>query len=107
MRIDVKNINPALVEMINNPEQIIFLDANIFIPPDRSALAKHINAFRFEDYKNAFLEPLLQEFPRLAVHETVYQEIVAETVKTYVWDMSRIICCMEKSDMDRIQNQPN
>ena len=37
MRIDVKNINPALVEMINNPEQIIFLDANIFIPPDRSA----------------------------------------------------------------------
>lgn len=84
MRIDVKNINPALVEMINNPEQIVFLDANIFIPPDRSALAKHINAFRFEDYKNAFLEPLLQEFPRLAVHETVYQEIVAETVKTYV-----------------------
>ena len=84
MRVDVNNLNPAFVEMIKDPDQIIFLDANIFIPPDRSGLQRNVGSFKFEDYKLIFLDPLIQEFPKLAVHETVYKEIVADSVKSYV-----------------------
>ncbi len=84
MRIDIDNSNPAFIMMTQNPEQVFFLDANIFIPPDRSGISKKIGTFRFEDYKDGFLEPLLCEFTNLAIHETVYNEIVADSVKEYV-----------------------
>ncbi|WP_026659327.1 hypothetical protein [Butyrivibrio sp. AC2005] len=84
MRIDIDRINPAFKELIKHHDQVIFLDANIFIPPDRSNFQKHIAAFRFEDYRTVFLDPLLLEFPKLSVHETVYDEMVVSSVKAYV-----------------------
>ncbi|WP_044917245.1 MULTISPECIES: hypothetical protein [unclassified Butyrivibrio] len=58
MKVDVKNVNPAFVEMIKDPSQKIFLDTNIFISPDRSGLQNNVGAFKFEDYKKVFLDPL-------------------------------------------------
>lgn len=40
MRVDTKDINPAFLDIIRNPAQRIFLDANFFISPDRSKVAK-------------------------------------------------------------------
>lgn len=79
MRIDIDRINPAFKELIKHHDQVIFLDANIFIPPDRSNFQKHIAAFRFEDYRTVFLDPLLLEFPKLSVHETVYGDLFDES----------------------------
>lgn len=38
MRVDVEKKNPALESLFTDPEQTIFLDANFFIPPDRSRM---------------------------------------------------------------------
>lgn len=38
MRVDVEKKNPALESLFADPEQTIFLDANFFIPPDRSRM---------------------------------------------------------------------
>lgn len=84
MIIDTENINPAFVEMVNKPDQVFFLDANIIIPPDRSTIKDQIKPYRFEDYKDGFLEPLFQEFSHLAVHESVYEELVSSSIKGYL-----------------------
>lgn len=40
MKVDTKEVNPAFLSIIQNPGQKVFLDANFFIPPDRSEVAK-------------------------------------------------------------------
>ena len=38
MKVDTRNKNKALESLFADPAQIVFLDANFFIPPDRSGL---------------------------------------------------------------------
>ena len=40
MKVNASNKNKALIELIVNPNATIFLDANFFIPPDRSKYIK-------------------------------------------------------------------
>lgn len=81
MRIDLNERNPALVSLLENAEQTIFLDANFLIPPDRTKIgAKPIS---FEKYCEIWLEPVFDTFPDLAMHESVYDELVAGNVKNY------------------------
>ena len=82
MRVDTKDINPAFLDIIRNPAQRIFLDANFFIPPDRSKVAK-VKSYSFEDFKEKWLVPLLSEFTNLSIHESVYDELVEEKVKCF------------------------
>lgn len=81
MRVDLSEKNPALVSLFENPGQTIFLDANFLIPPDRTRLgAKPIS---FRKYCEVWLDPVFDSFSDLAVHESVYGELVAEHVKGY------------------------
>lgn len=82
MKVDTKEVNPAFQSIIQNPGQKVFLDANFFIPPDRSEVAK-VRAYSFTDFKECWLIPLLSEFTGLAIHESVYDELVADSVKEY------------------------
>lgn len=82
MKVDTKEINPAFLSIIQNPSQKVFLDANFFIPPDRSKVAK-VKAYSFTDFKECWLIPLLNEFSGLVIHESVYDELVADGVKSY------------------------
>lgn len=82
MKVDTKEINPAFLSIIQNPSQKIFLDANFFIPPDRSKVAK-VKPISFKNFKECWLIPLLTEFDGLAIHESVYDELVADSVKNY------------------------
>ncbi len=40
MKVDITSPNPALESIFSNPNQLITLDANFLIPPDRSKYAK-------------------------------------------------------------------
>lgn len=82
MKADTNIVNPAFQSIIQNPGQKVFLDANFFIPPDRSAVA-NVRAYSFADFKECWLIPLLNEFSGLAIHESVYDELVADRVRQY------------------------
>lgn len=82
MKVDTRIVNPAFQSIIQYPNQKIFLDANFFIPPDRSKVAK-VKAYSFRDFKEFWLIPLLDEFTGLVIHESVYDELVADCIKNY------------------------
>lgn len=90
MKVDTKEVNPAFQSIIQNPGQKVFLDANFFIPPDRSEVAK-VRAYSFTDFKECWLIPLLSEFAGLAIHESVYDELVADSVKEYADEQTSCI----------------
>lgn len=81
MKVDTRNKNKALESLFADPTQIVFLDANFFIPPDRGGLG--IKAISFSKFCEIWLDPIFEEFSNLAIHESVYNELVASTVKAY------------------------
>ena len=85
MRVNVEVVNSSFLSLIKYPGQTVFLDANFLIPPDRSGLPSlvKINPYRFEDFKNNWLEPLLAEFSGIAIHESVYEELVDSKIKGF------------------------
>lgn len=82
MKVDVYQKNVALEQLFENPDTEILLDANLLIPPDRSRFG--VRPITFTQYKEFWLEPLFSEFNNLAIHESVYDELVADSMKTYV-----------------------
>ena len=87
MKVDTRNKNKALESLFADPAQIVFLDANFFIPPDRSGLMDRsrikVKAISFPKFCEIWLPPIFEEFPNLAIHESVYNELVASAVKEY------------------------
>lgn len=82
MKIKLTKPNPALLSIIENPEQIITLDANFLIAPDRRPITK--NGIRFEQFRDIWLDPIFSVFPNLAIHEAVYDELVGISPQNYV-----------------------
>lgn len=81
MKINTEEKNIAFISLLENRKQVIFLDANFFIPPDRTSIgAKRIE---FKKYEEIWLEPLFHTFPNLAVHESVYEELVMDKVRSF------------------------
>ena len=81
MRVDISNQNKALCSLLEDENQTIFLDANFLIPPDRSKMGA--KAIPFQKYSEIWLEPIFDSFSNLAVHESVYDELVMEKVKNF------------------------
>ena len=81
MNVNTKDINPALASLFKDCEQVVFLGANLFIVPDRSKIGARPIAF--QKYQEYWLEPLFDAFPNLAVHESVYAELVEGAVKAF------------------------
>ncbi len=82
MKINLANPNSALISIIDDPNQIITLDANFLIAPDRRPIAKR--GIRFEQFKEIWLDPIFRAFPNLAIHESVYDELVGISPQSYV-----------------------
>jgi rRNA-processing protein FCF1 len=74
LKINLTHPNPALISIIENPEQIITLDANFLIAPDRRPITKR--GIGFEQFNEIWLDPIFSVFPNLAIHESVYDELV-------------------------------
>lgn len=82
MRVNLEKANLSLVSIFENPNQIITIDANFLIPPDRSRYAK--KSFNFVLFKKVWIEPIFNAFPKLAIHESVYDELVGMELRNYV-----------------------
>ena len=82
MRIDLITSNPALISIIKDPDQVITVDANFMIPPFREQFALPI--IRFTQFKEIWLDPIFTAFSNLAIHESVYEELVGTALQTYV-----------------------
>lgn len=82
MKINLSKANPSLVSIFENPNQIITIDANILIPPDRSRYSK--NRFDFPLFKKVWIEPIFTTFPKIAIHEAVYDELIGVEVREYI-----------------------
>ncbi len=82
MNINLTIPNPALESIFNNPDQVITLDANFLIPPDRSKFGAR--AFDFENFKLIWLNPIFEAFSKLAIHEAVYDELLLPSIKSYI-----------------------
>ncbi|GAE94726.1 hypothetical protein JCM21714_3910 [Gracilibacillus boraciitolerans JCM 21714] len=82
MIVNVTSSNPGLKSIFKHPDQMITMDANFLIPPDRSKHAKY--SFRFPKFKEVWLDPIFEAFPNLAIHEAVYDELVIPSVQFYI-----------------------
>lgn len=82
MKVDTKKKNSALLKLISDPSTIVFLDANIIIPPDRSSIG--VRSMNFDDYKKNWLDPLFESFSGLAIHESVKAEFVETKAYSFV-----------------------
>lgn len=81
MRVNILTKNAALSRLLEDETQTIFLDANFLIPPDRSHLGT--KPIPFQKYSEIWLDPIFDAFPNLAIHESVYAELVEVNVKSY------------------------
>lgn len=82
MKVDLSYPSSALISVMKNPEQIITLDANFFISPDRRPIAR--SGIKFEQFKEIWLDPIFLAFPKLAIHEAVYEELVGISSQSFV-----------------------
>lgn len=51
-KVDINNTNSTLISLIENPKQKIVLDANFFIPPDRSEKVRGLHQVSFTFFKD-------------------------------------------------------
>ena len=68
MNVNTKDINPALASLFKDCEQVVFLDANLFIVPDRSKIGARPIAFQkyqelVEGAVKAFADEKKEEVP--------------------------------------------
>jgi hypothetical protein len=102
-KINLDYANPALLSLIEDFRQILPLDTNILIPPDRSRELKGSKQppLTFDLYSKYFLDPLMLTFPYLAIHEAVYEECVDPAVYRYVTEkiQKQFILLLKDSDL--------
>jgi hypothetical protein len=84
MNVNIDHANPALLSLIQNRNQILPIDANILIPPDRSREISTIQPISFEFYRDYWIEPILSTFPMIYIHEAINEEIVSFPLRNYV-----------------------
>ncbi len=82
MKINLTHPNPAFISIIEAPKQIITLDANFLIAPDRSSITRI--GIRFEQFREIWLDPIFNVFPNLAIHEAVYDELIGISCQDYI-----------------------
>lgn len=82
VKINLTTSNNALVSIIEDPDQVITIDANFMIPPSRSQITSR--SIGFEQFNGIWLDPIFTAFSNLAIHESVYEELVGTALQTYV-----------------------
>ncbi len=79
MIVDTVNKSSAIYSVMKQPDQVIFLDANILIPPSRDE-----HSFDTDKYISFFLEPLFNTFSNLSLHMAVKEEILNNKINRFL-----------------------
>lgn len=74
MKVEIHQRNDAFVSLIQDHLQMLPVDANFFIPFDRSKISSKIKPLDMGIYLKIWLKPLFMTFPHLTIHESVYEE---------------------------------
>lgn len=82
--------NPSVIRLLNNPDEPIIVDANIFIPPDRSRINGKVPAWKFESFRDIWMVPLLKTFSKIQMHEAVYNEVLGSSRMFVDAEMAKI-----------------
>lgn len=82
--VNIDRKNEALISLIDDFSQILPIDTNFLIPPDRSKTIKNVQPIPFKLFEKIWIKPLLQTFPYLSIHEAVYQEIHSSNILSYI-----------------------
>ncbi len=85
MMVDVSQAQLSVIRILGDPTQIITLDANFFLPPDRRMEGAR-DQFGFRRFQQTWLDPFFATFENLAVHEAVLRELVSSTERKYADD---------------------
>jgi hypothetical protein len=83
MRVDVSRLHISVKNILDNPELMITLDANFFLPPDRQKEGMS-HKIDFEYFNRIWLNPFFTTFKNLAIHEAVLNELVSNKERKYV-----------------------
>jgi len=83
MIVDLTAPNEGFCSILKNPYQIVAVDANFFLPPDRTRLGAR-SEYSFDEFRRVWIEPLHILLPNLAVHEAVRAEIVDACASEFV-----------------------
>lgn len=86
----LKTQNLSVVMLLNDPNVPIIVDANIFIPPDRSKVNTKVSAWKFEPFRDIWLLPIIKTFPNIRMHEAVYNEVLASSRSFVDAEMAKI-----------------
>lgn len=90
-KVNIELKNEALVSLFENPKQPLVVDANFFIPPDRSKESKEIKAITFKSFKSIWLDNLINTFKPIIIHEAVYDEFQTKNIRDLVDENSNKI----------------
>lgn len=82
--VNLQQKNQGLISVLENINQIVLIDANIFIPPDRSKENSSIKPVNFEFYKQYWIEPFIHTFKPIGIHDAVYREFESNSIKTLI-----------------------
>lgn len=74
----------GLISIQQNPNQLFLIDANILIPPDRSKENSIIKPISFEFYKTNWIEPFIETFKPIGIHEAVNKEFESNSIKDLI-----------------------
>lgn len=83
-KVNVTSRNEALISLFENPKQRLVVDANFFIPPDRSKENRNLKPINFKGFKAIWIDKLIDTFNPIIIHEAVYEEFQTKDVKDMV-----------------------
>ncbi len=100
--VNVKDKNPAFMSLISNNKQLITVDANFFIPPDRSRESSSIKPLGYDRYRDTWIIPLIETFPHIAIHQAVFDEILGSArplVDSYINSSPQKLLLLKDTDL--------
>lgn len=104
-KVNINSTNKALISLINNPKQLLVVDANFFIPPNRSR--EQLKPISFKSFKSVWLDHLINTFNPIIIHEAVYEEFQTKDVKDFVdncmKNIPQLVNIVKDSDLNSME----
>lgn len=85
MHVDLSEPNRGFLALLDDTSALIVVDANFYLPPDRTKIGVRYK-YSFEEYRKVWIDPMHKVFHNLAIHEAVLDELVEKAPSVFVQD---------------------